>query len=74
MQMKQNFLSVPLLKTNTNGQLQVIKTALNEVAATYAVIVNYVTDRKNGWFKAEVEGEAANVIQFLLHVSSCMRG
>jgi len=72
--MEQEFLSVPLLKQDTNKKLEKVKTGINQIAYAFKVSVVYVTDRENGWFKAKVKGEGVDVIQFLLHMASLNKG
>ena len=72
--LKQEFLCLPLVKENTDEQLQQLKEYINKVAHIYRVCVNYTTDKENGWFKAEAEGDGPALINFLLSMRALLKG
>jgi hypothetical protein len=63
---QQEFLKIPLLKKNTKKQLDQIKEAINQIANVFGITVEYVADRKNGWFKATAIGDQIAILKFLL--------
>ncbi len=70
--LKQQFLCIPLLKKNTDKQLDQIKETLNQVAVCFGCSIEYTVDRENGWFKADVQGDSINTLKFLMHYAGAM--